>query len=142
MRHLLGTVLACALLVVTAGCGEQEGADAPGGATDAPTASTPTTSTPTTSTPTTSPSDRPDGQQTTPPSEGLQKTRVVGQVAQIGDCVVVRDDNGTTWTITGPLSADLVLDDRVGVTGTPDIAAMGCGGPVVQASRIDVLPGA
>lgn len=136
MRHLLGTAFACALLVVTAGCGEQEGADAPGAVTDAP-----TTSTPTTSTPTTGPTDPPDGQQTTPPSEGLQKTRVVGRVDEIGDCVVVRDDNGTTWTITGPLSADLVLDDRVGVTGTPDIAATGCGGPVVEASRIDVLPG-
>lgn len=137
MRHLLGTVLTCVLLVPTAGCGQDGGQDSV--ATESPTSSSPSPSTPESTMP--SPTDRPDGQQTTPPSEGLQKTRVVGQVAEIGDCVVVRDDNGTTWTITGPLAADLVLDDRVGVTGTPNIAAMGCGGPVVEASRIDVLPG-
>lgn len=137
MRHLLGTVLTCVLLVPTAGCGQDGGQD--GVATESPTSSSPSPSTPESTMP--SPTDRPDGQQTTPPSEGLQKTRVVGQVAEIGDCVVVRDDNGTTWTITGPLATDLVLDDRVGVTGTPNIAAMGCGGPVVEASRIDVLPG-
>ena len=64
----------------------------------------------------------------------------MGRVTGVGDCVVVLDDNLTTWTITGPLASELLLHDRVQVTGTPDLTAMGCGGPVVQAARTSVLP--
>jgi hypothetical protein len=64
----------------------------------------------------------------------------VGRVTAVGDCVVVRDDNGTSWTITGPLASELVLHDRVQVTGTPDLTSLGCGGPVVQAARTSLLP--
>jgi hypothetical protein len=62
--------------------------------------------------------------------------RVVGEVVQVGDCVVVRDDNDITWTISGELATDLEIGDRVQVTGAPDLAALGCGGPVVRAVRI------
>lgn len=138
MRHRLGTVLAAALtpaLLLTAGCGEQDSRppDGSAAATDpAPPAAEPTTEPTPEPAPTTEP--------TTPPSGALEKTRVVGRVEDLGDCLVVRDDNDTTWTITGPLTGDLVVDDRVQVTGTPDIVAMGCGGPVVKATRVMTLP--
>jgi len=89
---------------------------------------------------TTTPTGTPTAEPTTPPSGQLEKVRVVGRVTGVGDCVVVRDDNRTTWTVTGPLASELVLHDRVQVTGTPDLTAMGCGGPVVQAVRASVLP--
>ncbi len=54
--------------------------------------------------------------------------------------MVVRDDNGTAWTMTGDLARELVLDDRVQVTGTPLLAATGCGGPPVEVARVTVLP--
>lgn len=76
---------------------------------------------------------------TTPPSEALQKIRVVGEVVEVGDCVVVRDDNAITWTITGEPAGALVLGDRVQVSGAPDLVAEGCGGPVVVAARVTVL---
>lgn len=77
---------------------------------------------------------------TTPPSEGLQKVRVVGQVVQDGDCVVVEDDNGTTWTIGGPHAGEATLHARVQVTGAPDLTATGCGGPLIEAVTVTVLP--
>lgn len=77
---------------------------------------------------------------TTPPSEGRQKVRVVGQVIQDGDCVVVEDDNGTTWTIGGPYAAEATLHARVQVTGAPDLTATGCGGPLIRATTVTVLP--
>ena len=76
---------------------------------------------------------------TTPPSEGLQKVRVVGEVVEVGDCVVVRDDNDITWTIAAGPAVDLVRGDRVQVTGVPDLSGTGCGGPVVTATRVTVL---
>lgn len=105
------------LVLAVSGCGER---------TDVSTID-PTTPAPTSST-------------TTPPSEGLEKIRVVGQVIEDGDCVVVRDDNQITWTITGGPADELVLHDRVQVTGAPDLAAEGCGGPVVVATSVKVLP--
>lgn len=130
MRHLLGTVLACSVLACVTGCGDdprdvvlQPDGPAPSATTGA-------------SSPTDSPTDSP----TKPPTEGLEKLRVVGQVVEVGDCVVVRDDNGTTWTMTGDLARELVLDDRVQVTGTPLLAATGCGGPPVEVARVTVLP--
>ncbi|MBS2940278.1 hypothetical protein KDN32_21290 [Nocardioides sp. J2M5] len=125
MRHLLGTALACSFLALTAGCGDEprDAAPQPDGSP---------TSTSRTPEPTASP--------TKPPSEGLEKLRVVGLVVEVGDCVVVRDDNGTTWTMTGDRAGDLTLDERVQVTGTPQLAATGCGGPPVEVSRFTYLP--
>lgn len=82
----------------------------------------------------------PTASPTTPPSEGLEKLRVVGEVVGVGDCVVVRDDHGTTWTVTGDDVEKLVLHDRVQATGTPDLTATGCGGPLVAVTRLTVLP--
>ncbi|GAA1912317.1 hypothetical protein [Nocardioides hwasunensis] len=86
------------------------------------------------------PTASPSAGATTPPSEGLQKIRVVGEVVQTGDCVVVRDDNATTWTIEGEGADGLSPGDRVSVTGAPDLTATGCGGPLVRARTISVLP--
>jgi hypothetical protein len=125
------TATLLALLALAAGCGEQDS----GGATP--------TSTPTqtaTETPTQTPTQTQTRAPTTPPSEGEEKIRVVGQVAEIGDCVVVRDDNEITWTITGEHVDELRLHDRVQVTGAPDLTATGCGGPLVQATDVTVLP--
>lgn len=76
----------------------------------------------------------------TPPSEALQKIRVVGEVISIGDCVVLRDDNDITWTIQHVLDAgpsrELSLGDRIQVTGAPNVATTGCGGPIVRATTI------
>lgn len=115
--------LAALLALSTAGCGDQE---QDGSATEPVTKPTTRSS---------SPSSSP----TTPPSEALQKIRVAGEVVEVGDCVVVRDDHTITWTITGDLAADLVLGDRVQVTGTPDLVTLGCGGSVVTAARVTVL---
>ena len=132
---LASTTLAAVMLL--SACGTQDGSGRDPG-TDPDGTNTPTSTT--SSTPTTTPTDQPTDQPTTPPSEQLEKVRVVGRVTGVGDCIVVRDDNGTTWTITGPLASELVLHDRVQVTGTPDLTAMGCAGPVVQAVRTSVLP--
>ena len=124
-------------VLLTAACGTQDGggtaasdSSAPGH--DAGTGSPPSTPSSSATPPTTPP--------TTPPSGQLAKVRVVGEVIGTGDCVVVRDDNQITWTITGPKASSLVLHDRVQVTGTPDLRALGCGGPVVQAVVTTVLP--
>ncbi|PKH42212.1 hypothetical protein [Nocardioides alpinus] len=103
-------------------------------------ATDPSSSTEPTAEPSTEPTTEPSTGTTTPPSEGLQKVRVVGQVVEDGDCVVVRDDNDITWTIAGELAAELVRHDRVQVTGAPDLRATGCGGPVVTATSVRVLP--
>ena len=123
--RLLSVLLAAAAVLSVAGCGD-DGRDVvlqPDG---------PPPSSATTSTSRTSP--------TTPPSEALQKVRVTGQVIQDGDCVVVEDDNGITWTIAGDLAADLELRARVQVSGTPDLTATGCGGPLIHAVTVRVLP--
>ncbi|WP_165355081.1 DUF5818 domain-containing protein [Nocardioides oleivorans] len=126
MSHRAVLALASAALVMlTAGCGSDEGPER---------AAEPATPTSSATTPSSSSST------TTPPSEGLQKTRIVGEVVEDGDCVVVRDDNATTWTIAGDGAADLVVGDRVAVTGAPDLAATGCGGPLVRATSIRALP--
>lgn len=133
----LGPALACSLLVLTAGCGEEDGrATAPG------TTTSPTSSPATTSAPTPSPSASPSSPATKPPGGALDKVRVVGRVVRADDCVVVEDDNATTWTIGGPLGDGLEVGDRVQVTGTPDLTATGCGGPLVEAVRAEVLPDA
>jgi hypothetical protein len=123
---LLGSVAAAVLVLSVSSCGG--GSDM--SATDPRTSAEPTVE----------PSMDPSAGTTTPPSEGLQKVRVVGQVVEDGDCVVVRDDNQITWTIAGDLAADLVLHDRVQVTGAPDLRATGCGGSVVTATSVRVLP--
>ena len=128
MRPIAATTAALLLLLLGA-CGNPDraarGTEEP---TATPTAapSTPTATEPTAST-------------TTPPSEGLEKIRVVGEVVQVGDCVVVRDDNATTWTVTGERSSELRMGSRVQVTGAPDLTATGCGGPVVLAAAITVV---
>jgi hypothetical protein len=128
---LAGAVLACAGLSLAAGCGDQDSAgpaDSPAGdATHAPSG----TSAP-------APTATPTREPTVPPSGALQKVRVVGEVVQVGDCVVVEDDNAVTWTISG--ATGLVVGDRVTVTGTPDLTATGCGGPLVDAVRVTVQP--
>ena len=134
LSTLLGSVAAAVLVLSVSGCGG--GSDV--SATDPGSSPEPTTSAP--AEPTTQPSPTPSTSATTPPSEGLQKVRVVGRVVQVGDCVVVRDDNGITWTISGGLAAELVLDDRVQVSGAPDLRATGCGGPVVEARSVAVVP--
>lgn len=91
--------------------------------------------------PTPTPTATPTSGTTTPPSEGLEKIRVVGEVVQVGDCVVVRDDNATTWTVTGAQSAELRMGSHVQVTGAPDLTATGCGGPLVLAAAITVVDG-
>lgn len=128
---LVGAVLACAVLPLAAGCGDQDSAgpaDSPAG--DATVAPSGTSAPAPTATPTREP--------TVPPSGALQKMRVVGEVVQVGDCVVVEDDNAVTWTISG--ATGLVVGERVAVTGTPDLTATGCGGPLVDAVRVTVLP--
>lgn len=123
----LAVTLTVLLSLSAAGCGDR-GPDA--SAVDP--AAEPTTASPSgTTTPTAEP--------TTPPSEALQKVRVVGEVIEDGDCVLVRDDNAITWTITGDLASDLVVGDRVQVTGSPDLVALGCGGSVVIAARVTVV---
>ncbi|WP_110241785.1 DUF5818 domain-containing protein [Nocardioides gilvus] len=86
---------------------------------------------PTTSTPTRS-------RTWTPPSEGKQKIRVSGEIIRTGDCVVVRDDNSITWTLTGDQTKDLEVGDRVRVTGAPDLGAKACGGPLVRTTSVTV----
>lgn len=115
------------------------------GGTDPSPSATPTpssTSTPepggTTPTPTTTPTPDPTAT-TTPPSGALERIRVVGEVVSGGDCVVVRDDNGITWTVAGDGAERLAPGARVQVTGTPDLRATGCGGPLVTARTITVL---
>lgn len=126
-RHAHVLALVALATLITAGCGDAGGS----GGSGASASPTPTT-TESASSPTSSP--------TTPPSEALQKLRVVGQVVETGECVVVRDDNDITWTITGERASDLVLNDRVQVSGKPDIRAEGCGGPLVRAVSVRVLP--
>ncbi len=133
--HPRTSVVATTALLVLLGAGCTDG-----GSTTAardPDAGTPRTSSPTSPAPSTPPG--PSGSATTPPSEGLEKLRVDGEVVQVGDCVVVEDDNATTWTIIGEQAGGLVLGARVQVTGAPDLTALGCGGPVVRASRIAVV---
>lgn len=128
MRPLTATTAALLLLLLGA-CGNRDRAAS---GTEEPTVTpTATSSTPTVTEPTAT--------TTTPPSEGLEKIRVVGEVVQVGDCVVVRDDNATTWTVTGEQSAELRMGSRVQVTGAPDLTATGCGGPVVLAATITVV---
>ena len=122
---LLGSVAAAVLVLSVSGCGGEPDVSTSGPGSSAGPAK---------------PSTEPTTGTTTPPSEGLQKVRVVGQVVEEGDCVVVRDDNRITWTIAGDLAADLVLHDRVQVTGAPDLGATGCGGPIVTATSVRVLP--
>lgn len=116
-------------LLAAAGCGDQS---TPGPATPTESSETPGT-------------DRPTGQPpkttktTVPPSEGKQKIRVVGEITSIGDCVVLRDDNDITWTLTGEKTLQLRVGDRVQVTGAPDLTATGCGGPLVAATTITVV---
>jgi hypothetical protein len=126
MRHLLGTIAACSLLVALASCGTDEGSEYPD-LSDGP---------PPTSTTPSEPTSQSTSQPPSTPSEALEKVRVVGEVVQDGDCVAVEDDNGTTWTIAGEAAAGLVAGDRVQVTGTPDIAAMGCAGPLLKVTRV------
>ena len=129
-RHLPALALAALVCLATSGCGEDEDCCAP----VEPRASQETPSAlPTTPT-------EPTGGVTTPPSEGMERIRVVGQVVEVGDCVVVRDDNRITWTVGGDLAGELVLHDRVDVTGAPDLRATGCGGPLVGAVSVRVLP--
>lgn len=131
-RHLgtaLRSTVVCSLLLLTAGCADGDPVDPP---TSAQEAREPAEEPAQTQTPVPSPS----AGQTTPPTDGLQKLRVVGVVERSGDCVVVRDDNGTTWTITGVPAKDLPTGARVAVTGAPDLAATGCGGPLVRATRV------
>jgi hypothetical protein len=137
--HRLGIALACGVLALLTACGDQNSggpADSPADGSGDPTQAPPST---TPGTPTGTPTGKPTHEPTVPPSGALQKVRVVGVVVQVGDCVVVEDDNATTWTITGDRSRDLVEGDRVAVTGTPDLTATGCGGPLVQATRIRVV---
>lgn len=131
--HRLGIALACGVLALLTGCGTQDS----GGPADSPSdgAGNPTREPPS------APTGQPTRKPTVPPSGALQKVRVVGEVVQVGDCVVVEDDNATTWTITGDRARELVAGDRVAVTGTPDLTATGCGGPLVQATRITVVAG-
>ncbi|WP_210650946.1 hypothetical protein [Nocardioides sp. SYSU D00065] len=130
MRRRTPPVLATALLaLVVTGCGAGERATEV--ATDARDLSTASLEPTTLSQPTQG--------TTVPPSEGLEKVRVVGEVAQVGNCTVVEDDNAITWTITGDRAASLEVGDRVQVTGTPDLVALGCGGPVVRASVVTVV---
>jgi len=135
MRPRTVALLALLLAVSVSGCGDRE----PSGSdpTTEPSATEPTTQ-PTTQPPA-EPTEEPTTGTTTPPSEALQKVRVVGEVVLIGDCLAVRDDNAITWTITGGPAADLVPGDRVAVTGAPDLAATGCAGPVVRARVVRVL---
>jgi hypothetical protein len=136
MRTRTVALLTVLLVVSVSGCGDEQPTT-----TDPTTDRTagPTTQPTTTESTTTEPLGEPTAGTTTPPSEGLQKVRVVGEVVEVGDCVVVRDDNAITWTITGKLAPDLVSGDRVAVTGAPDLAALGCGGPVVVAATVRLL---
>jgi hypothetical protein len=124
---------AALLLLLLGACGEEDRATR---GTEEPTATTATPTVTPTATPTAT---EPTASTTTPPSEGLEKIRVVGEVVQVGDCVVVRDDNATTWTVTGEQSGKLRMGSRVQVTGAPDLTATGCGGPVVLAATITVV---
>ena len=127
MRPITATT-AVLLLLLLGACGNPDRAAR---ATEEPTA-TPTATSST-------PASEPTSSTTTPPSEGLEKIRVVGEVVQVGDCVVVRDDNATTWTVAGEQSAELRMGSRVQVTGAPDLTATGCGGPLVLAAAITVV---
>lgn len=132
------TALSCVTFLLAlplAGCGGPD--DGPGDVAREKESSASTPSAEPTSPDPTSPA--PTTTTTTPPSEGLEKVRVVGEVRETGDCVVVEDDDATTWTITGDLAAGLAPGDRVQVTGTPDLVATGCGGPVVQATVVTVV---
>jgi len=123
--------LVLALLAV--GCSAGDGRDR---ARDNATPDTGTSVPPSTASP--SPSTTTPPSPTTPPSEALEKIRIVGEVVSTGDCVVVRDDNAITWTITGGGAARLDRGARVRVTGAPDLRAEGCGGPLVRAVTIVV----
>ena len=125
-------------VLLTAACGTQDGGGTTASDSSAPGPDAGTGDPP--SSPPSTPSSNPATPPTTPPSGQLEKVRVVGEVIGTGDCVVVRDDNQITWTITGPKASSLVLHDRVQVTGVPDLRALGCGGPVVQAVVTSVLP--
>ena len=118
-------------LLVLGGCATGGDHDAAGGTGSAPDTEGSVGPTPT-------PSPSPSRGSTTPPSEAMEKIRVVGVVVSTGDCVVLRDDNGITWTVTGSGTAQLEAGVRVRVTGTPDLRAEGCGGPLVRAAAIAV----
>lgn len=137
-RLLAGLVV---VLVAGAGCGERTADGVPADAEPAPKNSdpAPTTTKPTTPLLPTRPS-KPTAptKPTVPPSEGQQKIRVVGEITSVGDCVVVRDDNAITWTISGKGAGSLAEGDRVQVTGAPDLRATGCGGPLVIATTVTV----
>ncbi len=128
-RHTCVAVATVLLVLSVAGCGDRDAS---------PTDASPTDTSPTDASPTDDPTDEPSTAVTTPPSEALQKVRVVGEVIEVGDCVVVEDDNAITWTITGERSGELELGARVQVTGTPDLRTQGCGGPIVRARTIVV----
>ncbi|MGN0064846.1 MAG: hypothetical protein ACI379_11435, partial [Nocardioides sp.] len=118
--------LAALLLLAVGGCGDED----PG--TAGRTTPTPeSTSTPPTSTRTNPP--------TTPPSGPAQKVRVTGEVVRTGDCVVVRDSNGITWTVQGAGAEKLTEGESVLVVGAPDLTATGCEGSLVRATRITSL---
>lgn len=123
-RTLTLTVL---LLVLTA-CGSttSDGGPSTGGSDPEATASGTPTPTPTPSRP-------------TDPSEAAKKVRVVGEVVTDGDCVSVRDANDVTWTLAGAGTQALRVGDRVQATGTPDIRATGCNGPLITVRTMRVL---
>ena len=135
MRRRTLLVLAVLLSLSIAGCGDPGGSASDRGAEPTTPSVTPPS---TTASPSSTASPSPTGA-TTPPSGALEKVRVVGEVVEVGDCVVVRDDNDTTWTIAGDLASTLVTGDRVQVTGAPDLVATGCGGPVIKAARVAVV---
>ncbi len=135
-RHTCVAVATVLLVLSVAGCGDRDASPTDASPTDTSPTDDPTDESAEPSAPPST--DEPSTAVTTPPSEALQKVRVVGEVIEVGDCVVVEDDNAITWTITGERSGELELGARVQVTGTPDLRTQGCGGPIVRARTIVV----
>ncbi|WP_162794371.1 hypothetical protein [Nocardioides houyundeii] len=133
-------MLLVALLLLGTACGTDRppggGADGAPDATGDTTTPEPTTPGPATGPGT--PSGRPTGR-STPPSEALQKIRVVGRLVSVGACVAIRDANAISWTLRGARTEGLAVGDWVQVTGAPDLRGEGCGGPVVVVDALEVL---